>query len=67
MFLFGLLVWVYVVSIQITHPEWVPDPFASHIPFPPFTWRLDDVGIIAFAVSVFGFFAWQLEENDSKR
>jgi hypothetical protein len=61
MFLFGLLVWLYAVAIQITHPEWVSARF-SHIGFPPLNWRLDVVGIIAFAVSAFGFFVWQLEE-----
>jgi hypothetical protein len=65
MFLFGLLVWLYVVAVQITHPEWLPLQF-SHVAFPPLNWRLDEVGIIAFAVSAFGFFAWQLEDNDTK-
>jgi nitrate reductase NapE component len=66
MFVFGFLVWLYVVVIQITHPEWLPGQF-SHITFPPLDWRLDEVGIIAFAVSAFGFFVWQLEESDTKR
>jgi len=67
LFVFGLLVWLYVVAIQITHPEWLPEQF-SHVAFPPLNWRLDEVGIIAFAVSAFGFFVWQLEEeNGSKR
>jgi hypothetical protein len=52
--------------IQVTHPEWLTDQF-SHVAFPPFNWRLDEVGIIAFAVSAFGFFVWQLEESDMKR
>ena len=66
MFVFGLLVWLYVIAVQLTHPYWLSEPF-SHLGFPPFDWRLDDVGIIAFAVSAFGFFVWQLEETDSKR
>jgi hypothetical protein len=66
MFVFGLLAWLYVIAIQLTHPHWITGPF-SHLGFPPFDWRLDDVGIIAFAVSAFGFFVWQLEESDSKR
>ena len=65
MFVFGLLVWLYVVAIQITHPEWLGSPF-SHIGLPPFNSRLDEVGIVAFAVSAFGFFLWQLETK-SKR
>lgn len=66
MFVFGLLVWLYVVAIQIVYPTWVAAPF-SHIQFPPFDWRLDEVGMIAFAVSAFGFFFWQLEESDSMK
>jgi hypothetical protein len=66
MFIFGLLVWLYVVAVQITHPEWLTLQF-SHLDFPPLDWRLDEVGIIAFAVSAFGFFVWQLDETDSKR
>jgi hypothetical protein len=60
LFVFGLLVWLYVVLIQVTHPEWLPETM-SHIDLPPFNWRLDDVGLIAFAVSAFGFFVWRLE------
>jgi uncharacterized protein with PQ loop repeat len=63
MFVFGLLVWLYTVVIQLTHPDWLAGPF-SHIQFSPFNWRLDEVGIIAFAVSAFGFFIWQLERRD---
>jgi hypothetical protein len=66
MFLFGLLVWLYVIALQITHPEWLPQPF-SHIGFLPFNARLDEVGMVAFAVSAFGFFIWQLDEYDSER
>jgi hypothetical protein len=62
MFVFGLLVWVYVVLIQVTHPQWLSGPF-SHIDFLPFNWRVDTVGILAFAVSAFGFFVWQLEKD----
>lgn len=66
MFVFSLLVWVYVVAIQVTHPEWLPEHF-SHVAFAPLNWRLDEVGMIAFAVSAFGFFACQLEERDQGR
>jgi hypothetical protein len=65
-FVFGFLVWLYVVTIQITHPEWLNGQF-SHVDFPPFNWRLDDVGIIAFAASAFGFFFWQLKDENAKR
>ena len=62
MFVFGLLVWLYVVVIQMTHPDWLGESF-SHIQFPPFNWRLDTVGILAFAVAAFGFFVWQIEKE----
>jgi hypothetical protein len=62
MFVFGLLVWVYVVVVQITHPEWLGLSF-SHLDYPPFNWRVDEVGIIAFAVSALGFFVWQLQRT----
>jgi hypothetical protein len=48
-----------VIMIQVTHPEWLSDPF-SHIDFPPFNWRVDHVGMIAFALAALGFFVWRL-------
>jgi hypothetical protein len=29
----------------------------------PFDWRLDEVGMAAFAVAAVGFFVWQIELN----
>ena len=62
MFVFGLLVWFHAIAIQVTHPEWLSQPF-SHINFPPFNWRLDEIGIIAFAVAALGFFMWRLNRT----
>lgn len=59
-FLFGLLVWIYVVVVQLTHPQWVTDPF-SHVNFFPFNWRVDEIGMTAFAVAAVGFLVWQIE------
>lgn len=59
LFVFGLLVWFQVITIQVAHPEWLSDPL-SHIDFPPFNWRVDEVGMIAFAVAALGFFVWRL-------
>jgi len=59
-FLFGLLIWGYVIIIQVTHPEWIYLPF-SHVNYFPFNWRLDDVGMAAFGVSAVGFLVWQIE------
>jgi hypothetical protein len=61
-FVFGLLVWVYVVVIQVTHPYWLYAPF-SHVNYFPFNWRLDEVGMMAFAVAAVGFLVWQIELN----
>jgi uncharacterized protein with PQ loop repeat len=63
-FVFGLLTWLYVILIQITHPEWIGLGF-SHIDFPPFNWRTDEVGMIAFTAAALGFFVWRA--NGSKR
>ena len=59
-FVFGLLVWGYVIVVQVAHPEWVTEPF-SHVNVFPFNWRVDEVGMGAFAVSAVGFFVWQIE------
>jgi len=61
-FVFGLLIWVYVILLQVTHPEWVASPF-SHVNFFPFNWRVDEVGMTAFAVAIAGFFVWRIELN----
>lgn len=58
-FIFGLLAWSYSVAIQIAHPEWLGATLTHHT-FPPFNWRVDDVGIIGFAAAALGFFMWIL-------
>ena len=63
--MFVLLVWVYVLATQLSHPDWVYEPF-SHLDFPPFNLRVDDVGIMAFAVSAFGFFFWRLKKEEER-
>jgi len=61
-FVFGLLVWGYVVAMQLVYPDWVTAPF-SHVPIFPFNWRLDEVGMVAFAIAAIGFFLWQIQMN----
>jgi hypothetical protein len=56
-FVFGLLLWGYSVTIQLTHPGWLADTLTHHL-FPPLDWRVDDVGIFGFAIAPFGFFTW---------
>jgi hypothetical protein len=58
-FIFALLVWGYVVIIQVTHPCWLSDTLSHHA-FPPLNWRLDDLGMIGFAIAPIGFFIWYL-------
>lgn len=64
MFLFGLLTWLYVIGVQLLHPYWVTLPL-SHLGFPPFNWRVDDVGMLSFAVSVIGFLIWRIQAKKS--
>jgi hypothetical protein len=59
LFLFGLLTWVYVVILQMAHPEWLSEPL-SHINVFPFNVRVDVTGMAAFVVSVLAFFFLQL-------
>ena len=59
MFVFGLLAWLYAVAVQITHPSWLLGPL-THYEVLPFNWRVDDIGILSFAIAAFGFLAWRL-------
>jgi hypothetical protein len=54
-FVFGLLLWGYSVTIQLTHPGWLAGTLTHHV-FPPLDWRVDDVGIIGVAIAPIGFF-----------
>ena len=59
-FVFGLLTWGYVICAQFLHPDWITLPF-SHLRFPPFNWRMDEVGILSFAAAAIGFLTWQIQ------
>ena len=60
-FIFRLLIWGYVVIIQVTHPVWLTDTISHHSgPFPPLNWRVGDVGMIGFAAAPLGFLLWYL-------
>jgi len=59
LFLFGLLTWLYVIILQMTHPEWVTEPL-THINVFPFNLRVDVTGMVAFVVSALAFFFLQL-------
>lgn len=62
LFLFGLLSWLYVIAMQVTHPDYLPLQLA-HIPIFPFTLRVDVTGILGFIISGVSFFLWQLIEG----
>ena len=67
-FVFGLLTWLYVIIAQLMYPAWVTDgALFSHLAFPPFDWRLDDVGMLSFAVSAIGFLVWRIQVKRSAR
>jgi hypothetical protein len=59
LFVFGLLTWVYVVILQVAHPEWLSEPL-THIAVFPFNVRVDLTGMGAFVVSALAFFFLQL-------
>ena len=59
LFVFGLLTWLYVLAVQMTHPEFLPEPL-THIDIFPFNLRVDVTGIAAFVVSALAFFFLQL-------
>jgi hypothetical protein len=56
LFLYGLLGWVYGVLIQITHPAFLLTGLSHLTPWI----RVDTFTIIAFILSVIGFFTWRL-------
>lgn len=58
-FLYGLLVWIYVVIINFYRSDWLPLPF-THINQFPLNLRTDTTGVIAFIVSAIGYFTFQL-------
>jgi hypothetical protein len=59
LFLFGLLTWLYVIMVQMSHPYWITLPL-SHIQIFPLNLRVDVTGIVAFVVSALAFFLLQL-------
>jgi uncharacterized BrkB/YihY/UPF0761 family membrane protein len=66
LFLFGLLTWVYVVILQMAHPEWLSEPL-THIDVFPFNLRVDVTGMMAFVVSMLAFFFLQLTPKRGRR
>ncbi len=65
LFVFGLLTWVYVVILQMAHPDWLTGPL-THINAFPFDLRVDVTGMVAFVVSALAFFFLQLTPKREK-
>ena len=61
-FIFSLLVWLYVVAVQITHPDWLSAPM-THYDIPPFDMKVDDAGILSFALAALSFLLWRSESE----
>jgi hypothetical protein len=66
LFLFGLLTWLYVIAVQLVHPDWVSSPL-THINAFPFNLRVDLTGIAAFVLSGLAFFFLQLTPKREER
>jgi len=56
LFLYGLLGWIYGVTVQLTHPLWLFGELSHLTPWI----RLDTFTIISFLLSILGFFVWRL-------
>ena len=54
-FFFGLVVFIYIATIGIIHPEWLTGPITHHDWLPGM--RIDNIAILAFLASIIGFFA----------
>jgi heme/copper-type cytochrome/quinol oxidase subunit 3 len=65
-FLFGLLTWLYVIAVQLTHPDWI-DEELTHINIFPFNLRVDITGIVAFVASALAFFLLRLKPARGRR
>jgi hypothetical protein len=59
MFLFGLLAWLYVVAMQVSHPEYLHMAL-THMDVFPLNLRVDLTGIFGFVISALGFSLSQL-------
>jgi hypothetical protein len=58
------MIWLTAVVTQLIDYRRVYLP-VSDINIPPLNWRLDNAGILAFALSAIGFFLWQLGKEES--
>ena len=62
LFVYGLLGWIFGVTIELTHPMWLPSGL-SHLT----TWiRVDTFAIVSFLLSIVGFFIWRVAKESAK-
>jgi len=54
LFFYSLLVWLYIIAMQIAHPDSVSWTFTEWLRI-----RMDIVGETAFVGSLIGFLVWQ--------
>jgi hypothetical protein len=59
LFLFGLLAWIYGVTIQLTYPEWLSSGLSHLMPWI----RVDTFTIISFVIAAIGFLIWRLAKE----
>jgi len=63
LFFYGLLGWIYGVTIQVTHPGFLQTAL-SHLT----TWiRVDTFTVLSFIISIIGFFIWRLTKEKAKQ
>ena len=63
LFLFGLITWLYEVTVRIAIPWWLSEPL-NHINLFPFNLRVDLMGMVAFVVSAPAFFLQLTRERE---
>ena len=62
LYVYGLLGWIYGVTIQLAHSSWLPGGI-SHLT----AWiRVDTFAIVSFLLSILGFFIWRLAKESAK-
>jgi len=60
LFIFGLLGWLYIVTVSFVRPETLTFQLTHFAPWP----REDTFGIVSFAVSFVSFFTWNLVKDN---
>jgi hypothetical protein len=59
LFLYGLLGWIYGVTIQLTYPNLLHEGLSHLSPWI----RVDTFAIVSFLLSILGFLMWRLAKE----